>query len=178
VTPACPLATVLYRFDDAVRFPVFESHTTAKGPVELQTDRDEAGGFLRIAYQPHEADPNDVTVVLALPLVSVDCCRSVAEARAEVAVKRQLLLEVFGDGSGCHLYLEGMDGRGNLLTGGFGPVDFEGWRTLRTDASTLVPPVQFHRFHLTTAPPSHAVRLGVRLLSLTGEVRVAAAGIT
>jgi hypothetical protein len=169
---------VLYRFDDAARFPVFESHTTAKGTVAIHVDREEVGDFLRIDYQRHEADPDEVDIVLALPLVAVGCCRSAAEARAEVAVKRQLLLDVFGDASCCHLYLEGMDASGSLLALSFGPVDFTGWHTLRADASKLVSPVQFHRFRLTTAPSSHAVRLGVRSLSLTGEVRVAAAGMT
>ena len=178
MTPACPLATVLYRFDDAARFPIFESYTTAKGPVTVQADRDDAGDFIRIVYQRHEADPDEVDIVLALPLVAVGCCRSAAEARAEVAVKRQLLLDVLGDASGCHLHLEGMDTSGSLLALSFGIVDFDGWRTLRADASKLVPPVQFHRLRLTTAPSSHAVRLGVRSLSLTGEVRVVTAGIT
>ena len=59
--PACPLATVLYRFDDAARFPIFESHTTAKGPVTVQADRDDAGDFIRIVYQRHEADPTKST---------------------------------------------------------------------------------------------------------------------
>ena len=162
--PACPLATVLYRFDDAARFPIFESHTTAKGPVTVQADRDDAGDFIRIVYQRYEADPNEVTIVLALPLVGVD------------GQPHQLLLDVFGDAGGCHLYLEGMDASGSLLALSFGLVDFAGWRTLRADASKLAPPVQFHRLRLTTAPSSHAVRLGVRSLSLTGEVRIAAAG--
>ena len=186
--PACPLATVLYRFDDAARFPIFESHTTAKGPVTVQADRDDAGDFIRIVYQRYEADPNEVTIVLALPLVGVD------------GQPHQLLLDVFGDavrradrgsdepteegGSGrvrgCHLYLEGMDASGSLLALSFGLVDFAGWRTLRADASQLVPPVQFHRLRadIAAAPTASApFRLGVRSLSLTGEVRVAAAGI-
>lgn len=188
MTPACPLATVLYCFDDAARFPVFESHTTAKGIVAIHSDRDEAGDFIRIAYQRHEADPDEVSIVLALPLVGVGCCRSVAEARAEVAVKSQLLLDVFGDAvrradrggrvRHCHLYLEGMDATGSLLVLSFGLVDFEGWRTLRADVSKLVPPVQFHRLRLTVPATSHAVRLGVRSISLTGAVRVAATGIS
>jgi len=186
VTPACPLATALYRFDDAARFPVFESHTTATGPVAIQASRDEAGDFIRIVYQPVEADPAEVSIVLALPLVGVD------------GRLRKLLLDVLGDADsradrgsyeptveggsgrvcGCHLYLEGMDGRGELLTVRLGPIDFAGWRTLRADASNLVPPVQFHRLRVTTTPPAHAVRLGIRSLSMTGEVRIAAAGIT
>lgn len=164
--PACPLATVLYRFDDAARFPVFESHTTAKGPVEIHADRDEAGDFLRITYQRQAANSGEVTIVLALPIVAVD------------GRPRKLLLDVLGDAGGCRLHLEGLDARGSLLVLSFGLVDFAGWRTLRADASQFVPPVQFHRFRLTTASSSHAVRLGVRSLSLTGEVRVAAAGIT
>jgi len=175
--PACPLATVLYRFDDAARFPVFESHTTAKGPVEVRPLRDEAGDFLRIDYRRHEADADEVAVVLALPIVAVGCCRSAAEVCAEVAVKRQLLLDVFGDASGCRLYLEGMDARGSLVVVSFGLVDFADWRTLRADASQLVPPVQFHRLRLNTAPSSCAICLGIRSLSMTGDVRVVTAGI-
>lgn len=166
MTPACPLATVLYRFNDAARFPVFESHTIARGPIAIQADRDEVGGFLRINYQRQEADLDEITIALALPLVGVN------------GRLRKLLLDVFGDSSGCHLYLEGMDANGNLVTLSFGLVDFDGWRTLRADASKLVPPVQFHRLRLTIAPSSHAVHLGIRMLSLTGEVRVSAAGIT
>ena len=166
MTPACPLAKVLYRFDDAARFPVFESHTTAKGPVTVQADRDDAGDFIRIAYQRHEADPDEVSIVLALPLVGVD------------GRLRKLLLDVFGDASNCHLYLEGMDARGSSLLLSFGPVDFEGWRTLGADASKLLPPVQFHRLRLTTTPQFRAVRMGFRSLSLTGAVRVAATGIS
>lgn len=163
--PASPLATVLYRFDDAARFPIFESHTTAKGPVAIHADRDDAGGFLRITYQRRDDDDADeVTIVLALPLL------------AFYGGPRQLLLDVFGDAGGCHLYLEGMDASGSLLALSFGLVDFTGWQTLRADASKLVPPVQFHRLRLTTSGSSRAVRLGVRSLSLTGEVRVAAAG--
>ena len=167
--PACPLATVLYRFDDAARFPIFESHTTANGPVMVQADRDDAGDFIRIVYQRYEADPNEVTIVLALPLVGVD------------GQPHQLLLDVFGDAGGCHLYLEGMDARGSLVVVSFGLVDFAGWRTLRADASQLVPPVQFHRLRAdiaATPTASAPVRFGLRLLSLTGEVRVTAAGIT
>lgn len=166
MTPACPLATVLYRFDDAARFPVFESHSTAKGPVTVCADRDDGGDFIRIVYQRHESDPDEVTIVLALPLVGVD------------GRLRKLLLDVFGDASGWHLHLEGMDARESLVALSFGLVDFAGWRTLRADASQLVPPVQFHRLRFTAAPSFHAVRLGIRSLSLTGEVRFAAAGIT
>jgi hypothetical protein len=166
VTPACPLATVLYRFDDAARFPVFESHTTAKGPVTVQADRDDAGSFLRITYQPQAAYGDEVTIVLALPIVAVD------------GRPQKFLLDVFGDASGCHFYLEGMDASGSPPLLSFGLVDFIGWRTLRADASKLAPPVQFHRLRLTTAPSTHAVRLGVRSLSVTGEVRIATAGIT
>jgi len=162
--PACPLATVLYRFDEAARFPVFESHTTAKGPVTVHADRDEIGDFIRIVYQRHEADPNEVSIVLALPLVAVD------------GRPRQLLLDVFGDASGCHLHLEGMDASGSLLVLPFGLVDFTGWRTLRADASKLVPPVQFFRLRADITAASAPVRLGIRSLSLTGEVRVTAAG--
>jgi len=165
--PACPLATVLYRFDDAARFPIFESHTTAKGPVTVQADRDDAGDFIRIVYQRYEADPNEVTIVLALPLVGVD------------GQPHQLLLDVFGDAGGCHLYLEGMDARGSLVVVSFGLVDFAGWRTLRADASQLVPPVQFHRLRAdiaATPTASAPVRFGVRSLSLTGEIRVTSAG--
>lgn len=164
MTPACPLATVLYRFDDACRFPVFESHTTAKGPVTVCADRDDAGGFLRIAYQRRDEDADGVTIVLALPLLAVD------------GRPKKLLLDVLGDAGGCHLHLEGMDACGNHIVLPFSLVDFTGWRTLRADASKLEPPVQIHRFRLTTAPSSHEVRLGIRSLSLTGEIRVAAAG--
>ena len=165
--PACPLATVLYRFDAAARFPVFESHTTAKGTVAIHVDREEVDDYLRIDYQRYEADPNEVTIVLALPLVGVD------------GQPHQLLLDVFGDAGGCHLYLEGMDARGSLVVVSFGLVDFAGWRTLRADASKLVPPVQFHRLRadIAAAPTASApFRLGVRSLSLTGEIRVTSAG--
>ncbi len=164
MTPACPLATLLYRFDDAARFPVFESHTTAKGPVAVHADRDDAGDFLRIDYQRQAANTAEATIVIALPIVSVD------------GRLRQLLLDVLGDSSGCRLHLEGMDASGSLLVLSFGLVDFSGWRTLRTDASKLLPQVQFHRLRLNTAPSSHAIRIGLRSLFLTGEVRVAAAG--
>lgn len=166
--PACPPATVLYRFDDAARFPVFESHTTVKGPVAVHVDRDDAGDFIRIIHpwQDTEAEADEVTIVLALPIVAVD------------GRPRQLLLDVFGDAGGCHLHLEGMDGRGNLLVLPLGLVDFAGWRTLCADATKLESPVQFHRLRLTTARSSSAVHIGVRSLSLTGDVRVTAAGIT
>lgn len=177
MTPACPLTTVLYRFDDAARFPVFESHTKASGAVAVLTDRDDAGHFLRIVYERQAADADEFTIVLALPLIAVDCCRSVAESRADVAVKRQFLLDACGDASGCHLHLEGMDGRGNPLPLAFGPIDFAGWRTLRADGSRLVPPVQFHRLCLTAARSTTAVHVGVRTLSLTGDVRAAVDGI-
>jgi len=191
--PACPLATVLYRFDDTARFPVFESHTTAKGPVAIRADGDEAGGFLRIDYRRHEADPDEITIVLALPLVAVD------------GRLRKLLLDVFGDAGDCHLHLEGMDGRGDLLGVRFGLAMraksspqrsralglTAGWRTLRADASKLVPPVQFHRLRVSSRPreawgevgtgtrpaESALVRLGLRTLSITGEVRFPAKGI-
>ena len=166
MTPACPLATVLYRFDDAARFPVFESHTTVKAPVAVHADRDVAGDFLRITYQRQDDDADEVTIVFALPIVAVD------------GRPRQLLLDVFGDAGGCHLHLEVMDGRGSLLVLPFGLVDFAGWRTLRADASKLESPIQFLRLRLTTARSTSTVRLGLRSLSMTGIVRVAAAGIT
>lgn len=165
MTPACPLATVLYRFDDAGRFPVFESHTKAKGRVAVHVDRDDAGVFLRIAYERQAADADEVTIVLALPLVAVD------------GRPRQLLLELFGDAGGCHLHLESMDGRGSPLAMPFGVVDFDGWRTLRADGSKLAPPIQLHRLRLTAAQGCASMNLGLRSLSMTGDVRVAAAGI-
>ena len=163
--PACPLATVIYRFDDASRFPVFESHTTAKGSVTVQTQRDDTGDFVRIGYERTEADGTEVAIVLALPLVAV-------EGRPG-----QLLLDVLGDASGCHLRLEGMDAGGALLALFFGAVTFQGWRTLRADASKPVPPLQFHRLRITAVPASVAVRLGLRSLSLTGPVRLAPPGV-
>ena len=163
--PACSLATVIYRFDDASRFPVFESHTTAKGPVTVQTQRDDTGDFVRIGYERTEADETELAVVLALPLVAVD------------GRPRQLLLDVLGDASGCHLRLEGMDAEGALLAFSFGAVTFQGWRTLRVDASDPVPPLQFHRLRITAAPSFAALRLGLRSLSLTGPVRLVPPGL-
>jgi len=163
--PAYPLATVIYRFDDASRFPVFESHTTAKGPVTVQTQRDDTGDFVRIAYARTEADETEFAIVLALPLVAVD------------GRPRQLLLDVLGDASGCHLRLEGMDAGGVISAFSFGAVTFQGWRTLRADASKPVPPLQFHRLRITAAPSFAALRLGLRSLSLTGPVRLLPPGI-
>ena len=163
--PACPLATVLYRFDDAARFSVFESHTTAKGPVSVQTERDDTGDFLRIGYERTEADAPEFIIVLALPLAAVD------------GRPRQLLLDVFGDASGCHLHLEGMGAEDVLLALSFGAVDFEGWRTLRADASKSVPPLQFHRLRIIAAPWLVALRLGLRSHSLTGPVRLVPPGV-
>jgi len=163
--PACPLAIVLYRFDDAARFPVFESHTTAQGPVAVRVERDDAGDFLRIDYQRQGTDAGEFTIVLALPIVSVD------------GRPRQLLLDVLGDAGGCQLNLEGMDGRGGLLVLPLGLVDFDGWRTLRADASKLESPLQFHRLRLTTARSTPTVQIGLRSLLMTGDVRVTAAGI-
>lgn len=164
MTPACPLGTLLYRFDNAARFPVFESHTTARGPVAVHADRDEAGDFLRISYQRQDADAREITIVMALPIVSVD------------GRLQQLLFDVLGDSSDCGLLLEGMDASGGLQVLSFGFVDYSGWRTLRTDASKLLPQVQFHRLRLNTALSSRAIRIGFRSLFLTGEVRIAAAG--
>lgn len=163
--PACPLATVIYRFDDASRFPVFESHTTAKGSVTVQTERDDTGDFVRIGYQRTEADETEFAIVLALPLVAVD------------GRPRQLLLDVLGDASGCHLRLEGMDAEGGIPAFSFGAVTFQGWRTLHADASKLVPPLQFHRLRITAAGSFAALRLGLRSLSLTGPVHLVPPGL-
>ncbi|MFH1108341.1 MAG: hypothetical protein V1790_03965 [Planctomycetota bacterium] len=174
--PACPLATVIYRFDDASRFPVFESHTTAKGSVTVQSACEkpsplggrglgEGGDFVRIGYERTEADETELAVVLALPLVAVD------------GRPRQLLLDVLGDASGCHLRLEGMDAEGGISAFSFGAVAFQGWRTLRADASKPVPPLQFHRLRITAAPSFAALRLGLRSLSLTGPVRFVPPGL-
>jgi hypothetical protein len=163
--PACPLATVIYRFDNASRFPVFESHTTATGPVTVQTQRDDTGDFLRIGYERTGADETEFAVVLALPLVAVD------------GRPRKLLLDVLGDASGCHLHVEGMAAEGGISAFSFGAVTFHGWRTLREDASKPVPPLQFHRFRITAAPSFVALRLGLRSLSLTGPVRLGQSGV-
>jgi len=163
--PACPLATVLYRFDDAARFPIFESHTTAKGQVAVQTERDDAGSFLRIAYQWKEDDADEVTIVLALPIVAVD------------GRPRQLLLDVLGEADGSHLHLEYTDGRGGQLVLPMGNVDFKGWRTLRINVSKFVSPLQFHRLRITSDRSTSTVQIGLRALTLTGSVRVVPAGI-
>jgi len=165
VTPACPLATVLYRFDDAARFPVMESHTTAQGPVAVRTDRDDAGRFLRIAYQRQAADADEVTIVLALPLVAID------------GRPRQLLLDVLGGSGVWGLQLEGMDGGGGPILFSFGVAEFEGWGTLRTEARQVATPVQFHRLRLISAGSSASPDLGLRLLSVTGAVRLVPPGI-
>ena len=166
MTRACPLATVLYRFDDAARFPVFESHTQVKGVVAVHADRDDAGDFLRIDYQRQAGYAGEDSIVLALPIVAVD------------GHLRKMLLDVFVGAGKCHFSIEVMDGRGNLFTVRFGAVDFGGWRTLCADASKLLPPVQFLRLRADIAADSAPVRWALRSLSLTGEVRRLAAGIT
>ena len=162
---ARPPATLLYLFDDPARFPVFESHTTVKGPVAVHADRDDAGGFLRIAYQWQDADPDEGTIVLALPLIAVD------------GSPRQLLLEVLGDAGPWRLTLEGMDANGGGALFSFGVIDLEGGCTLRADASQSIAPLQFHRLRLTVPLASAVVRLGLRSVSLTGAVRLVPPGL-
>ena len=160
-----PPATLLYLFDDPARFPVFVSHTTVKGPVTVQADRDAAGGFLRIAYQRQDADLNEGTIVLALPLMAVD------------GNPRQLLFEVLGDAGPWRLTLEGMDANGGRVLFSFGVVDLERRCVLRADASQSITPLQFHRLRLAVPFSSAVVRLGLRSVFLTGAVRLVPPGL-
>jgi hypothetical protein len=200
------MSTLLHRFDSTDRFPLLESWTTTRSPVTLRVDRggiregqtDTGGGgladaqpddppvaggrspFLRIALRRADDDPPEMIAVIALPLLAID------------GNPTQLQLDVLGDASGCHLFIEAGDAVGAGFAYDLGSVDFVGWQTCRAEVarpaecwaapgggapSVFTPPLQPYRLGLTAGASCSRVDLGLAELRVSGEVRIALPGV-
>lgn len=174
------MSTLLYRFDDADVFPLLETETTARGPVQIRVDGCGPDAFVRIAVHRHDDDPAETIAVIALPLIAVD------------GKPEKLLLDVLGDASGCRVFVEAGDTEGWGFAYRFGNVDFAGWRTCsadaqqpdefwgpreKTDRSAVIPPVQLYRLGIAMNERCQGFDIGVKALSVTGHVRLAPPGI-
>ncbi len=174
------MSTIVQRFDDANSFPLLESETTVRGLVTLRVEDQGDEAFLRIAAQRQANDMPEVIVMISLPLVAID------------GDPQELLLEVLGDASGCRLFLEAGDARGWGFAYSFGPVDFSGWRTCKTDvqrpsetwgqckeegACRVVPPVQPFHLGIGLGKRCAAIDIGLRALRVVGDARLAPPGI-
>lgn len=174
---------LLYRFDNAEKYPVLESRTTAHGEVTVRAHPPPADGdqaTLRITVPPQPTDLVEPTVVLAMPLRAID------------GKPRQFLLDVYGDASSCRIWLEAGDATGVGLVYGLGTIHFAGWGTCTADAtqpSERWGPQQ-HEGPTGVTLPLHLYRLGFALganregldirlktLSASGELRFAPSGI-
>ncbi len=174
------MSTLLYRFDDTYAFPLLKSETTARGAVTVRVERGADDAFLRVALQRQSSDAPEVAVVIGLPLLAID------------GSPQRLLLDVLGDTSGCHLFLEAGDARGWGLAYSFGTIDFSGWHRPSVDVQEpceywgtckaegthgVVPPLQPYRLRLTMSEKCRTIDVGLGALSVTGDVRLAPPGI-
>jgi hypothetical protein len=185
-------AVVLYRFDDTERVVLLDSETTIPGSVTLEAVSRAGVRCLRVRYQQgadpacgSEGRPDGQTaepaeIVIALPVVAVD------------GDPGQLVLDVFGDASGCEVAIEAADAAMRRVRCCVGTVDFTGWGTCRAnvrrvfeDPGTLgsdapvpfTPPVQFLRLRITPPEGCTSVDLSFGSLSITGDVRVVPSGL-
>ena len=121
------MSTLVYHFDLPRRFPVLEPDSDTKTPAIIERAEDEKGGFLRIVCERLQPDDTgEVVVVLALPLLGI------------AGQVERLDLDVLGDSSGTHIFLEAIDQRGVQFAYSFGETDFSGWRTRHADANQSI----------------------------------------
>jgi len=174
------MTLVLHRFDDAERFPLLDTLTTARGPWTVRLRRVEGETELCVTGRRTGGDPPGACVCLGLPI------------RAVAGHLRRLGLEARGDGSGCGLYVEASDARGCGFRYGFGTVSFADVRTCWAEADDpidywegspppsapqVTPPVQFLRLTIVPAHGTDHTVVALRQFLVTGDVRLASPGI-
>lgn len=174
---------LLYRFDNAERYPVLESRTTVRGEVTIRihppsVDADQA--TLRITVPPQPIDLAEPTIVLALPLRAID------------GEPRQLLLDLYGDAGGCRVWLEAGDATGLGLVYGLGTIHFAGWGTCTADATQpserwgsqqhegptgVMLPLHLYRLGFALQANREGMDIRLRTLGVSGDLRFAPSGI-
>ena len=196
------MTTTLYRFDDPRVFPVLQGESSVRGSVatrlvgmggpRLQTwgsdsrnhaPRSEGPGpppYLQLLWKRLDADPPEPEIVMGLPF------------RAIEGAAQRLMLDVYGDAGGSHLYIEAGDASGWGFACSFGVVDFTGWRTCHADArdpcefwgahtastwTGIASPLQLHRLRIMLAKAGKELDLRFATLTITGDVRIANPGV-
>jgi hypothetical protein len=174
------MSTLVYRFNSVDDFPVLESYTTVRGSVATRVEGRGNQALLRVIVEPREDEADDAAVVIALPLIAVD------------GMPERFELTVAGDASGCQVMLEASDAKSVNLAYSFGTVDFASVRDCSADVQRAVevrygrheggtakitPPIQLFRLVIRVSTSCQRVALGLVALAVTGEVRLAPAGI-
>ncbi len=180
---------LIYRFDNAESYRIFEGATSVVKPVMLRVETDRGEAVLRIVAR-RRADGAAGRVVLALPLraiggigpnASVSCLKTV-----------QFQLEACrGDGGGP-VRLEASDAGGGEVVCVFEPARFVGWCRLTADITRpdqsaasrrlgdvagITFPLQLERLTFDLVPSQEVMDLRLKALAVTGDVRLVAVGI-
>ena len=169
---------IVFRFDDARKFPLVSSLTTVGKDVRLEILTDATQRSLRIVTTGENTVDNQRDIVLALPLNAVDGAPAGIE------------LEVTGDTRPSQIYIEGSDGAGAGLVWELSGLEGAGRHVLSAstdkphdrwdrgdEADTpVIPPLIFHRLRLTVSG-AHTVDIVLHELRVTGNVRLAPSGL-
>lgn len=177
---ANPMGVQLYRFDNLEAFPLLDSCTSCGARAAQHLDTDKRGTFLCLELTGGAERATPAQLGIALP------------PRAVRGLPENIELEVLGDARGGRFVLEVSDDRGWGLAYELGPIDFNGWRGLSVSiqqparnlgkrqtiaTERVVPPLQFQRLLFELDPAARGSCVGVRALSVSGEVELVPTGI-